>query len=109
LVGALGAGAWWYWSRPPLAPAIPVDPGRAEVRIALPVPKQRFTDITEKAGIRFHHTNGSFGKKLLPETMGSGVAFLDYAGAAKQDLLFINSCYWPGYADPNAKTQPTLA
>ena len=29
------------------------------------------TDITAKAGIRFRHTNGAFGKKLLPETMGS--------------------------------------
>src|SRR5262245_15336874 len=41
-------------------------------------PSVRFTDITAKAGIDFVHTNGSFGMKLLPETMGGGVAFFDY-------------------------------
>ncbi|HMC88615.1 MAG TPA: hypothetical protein VKI17_03665, partial [Gemmataceae bacterium] len=46
----------------------------------VPIPVVRFTDITEAAGITFRHTNGAFGKKLLPETMGSGVAFLDYDG-----------------------------
>src|SRR5262245_45860359 len=59
-----------------------------------PIPKVRFTDVTGKAGIRFVHTNGSFGKKLLPETMGSGVAFLDFNKDGKQDILFVNSCYW---------------
>ena len=32
-----------------------------------------FTDVTAAAGIRFMHNNGAFGKKYLPETMGSGV------------------------------------
>ncbi|HKB40934.1 MAG TPA: CRTAC1 family protein, partial [Gemmataceae bacterium] len=61
------------------------------------LPNVTFTDITDKAGIRFHHTNGSFGKKLLPETMGSGVAFLDFDNDGHQDLLLIDSCYWPGH------------
>jgi hypothetical protein len=69
------------------------------------VPKVRFTDITAKANIRFTHTNGSFGKKLLPETMGGGVAFLDYDNDGWQDILFINSCYWPGH---EGKGKPTL-
>ena len=38
----------------------------------------RFEDVTEKAGLRFRHNNGAFGMKYLPETMGSGLAFLDY-------------------------------
>jgi hypothetical protein len=37
-------------------------------------PPIRFTDVTDAAGIRFTHTNGAAGRKLLPETMGSGVA-----------------------------------
>jgi enediyne biosynthesis protein E4 len=61
------------------------------------VPTVRFMDVTEKAGIHFRHTNGSFGKKLLPETMGSGVAFLDFDRDGNQDILFVNSCYWPGH------------
>src|SRR5438105_5051763 len=63
----------------------------------IPPPKVRFTDITAEANIRFTHCNGSFGKKLLPETLGGGVAFLDFDKDGKQDLLFVNSCYWPGH------------
>jgi hypothetical protein len=70
----------------------------------LPVPSVHFSDWTAQAGINFHHTNGSFGKKLLPETMGSGVAILDYDGDGRQDILFVNSCYWPGF---EGKDRPT--
>ncbi len=55
-----------------------------------------FTDVTATAGIRFKHQNGSFGKKYLPETMGSGGAFLDADGDGKQDILLINGMNWPG-------------
>jgi hypothetical protein len=71
-------------------------------------PNVRFVDVTAKAGIHFVHTSGAFGKKLLPETMGSGVAFIDFDNDGHQDLLFVNSCYWPGYED-RAKPVPTLA
>src|SRR5215472_1278117 len=36
------------------------------------IPAVRFTEITTGAGLHFRHVNGGFGKKLLPETMGSG-------------------------------------
>jgi hypothetical protein len=75
-------------------------------RDALPVPTVQFRDITARAGIDFVHTNGSFGKKLLPETMGGGVAFLDFNRDGKPDLLFIDSCYWPGHEQPGKV--PTL-
>jgi hypothetical protein len=71
-------------------------------------PGIRFVDITDKAQIRFSHTNGAFGKKLLPETMGSGVAFIDFDKDGHQDLLFVNSCPWPGMED-KSKSLPTLA
>ncbi len=61
-----------------------------------PFPLQ-FTDITRAAGIRFVHNNGAFGKKYLPETMGSGCAFLDYNNDGWQDLIFINGMDWPGH------------
>ena len=60
-----------------------------------PAPEARFTDITAAAGIDFVHFNGAFGERLLPETMGGGVAFLDYNNDGHQDLLFINASPWP--------------
>jgi hypothetical protein len=54
----------------------------------------QFTDITSAAGIRFTHNAGKSGKKYLPETMGSGVAFLDADGDGWQDILLINSRDW---------------
>jgi enediyne biosynthesis protein E4 len=59
-----------------------------------------FTDITAPAKITFRHTSGAFGKKFLPETMGSGVAFLDFDGDGWPDLFFVNSTKWPGQAGP---------
>jgi hypothetical protein len=57
----------------------------------------RLTDVTNSAGIRFHHNSGAFGGKFLPETLGSGCAFLDYDGDGWQDILLINGTDWPGH------------
>src|SRR5271168_4372637 len=56
-----------------------------------------FEDVTRAAGIHFVHNNGAFGKKWLPETMGSGVAFLDYDNDGWQDILLVNGADWPGH------------
>jgi len=63
-------------------------------------PPIRFVDVTAEAGIDFRHHNGAFGKKYLPETMGSGVAFLDFDGDGRQDLLFVDSTRLPGGTTP---------
>ena len=60
----------------------------------------QFNDVTTAAGIHFRHTSGAFGKKYLPETLGSGVAFLDADGDGWQDILFVNGRNWPGQAGP---------
>jgi hypothetical protein len=57
----------------------------------------RFTDVTAQAGIHFRHNSGAFGKKYLPETMGSGVCVIDYDGDGWQDIFFVNSRNWPGH------------
>ncbi len=65
-----------------------------------------FTDVTAQAGIHFKHNSGAFGKKYLPETMGSGVCFLDYDNDGWQDILFVNSMDWPEHE--NGKSFPAL-
>ena len=57
----------------------------------------RFTDVTRPAGIHFEHNSGAFGGKFLPETLGSGCAFLDYDRDGWQDILLINGADWPGH------------
>ena len=51
-------------------------------------------DITQESGIDFTHTNGAYGSRMLPETMGGGLAFFDYNNDTHQDLLLINSVSW---------------
>src|SRR5258708_23749110 len=54
-----------------------------------------FTDVSAQAGIHFKHNSGAFGKKYLPETLGTGRAFLDYDSDGWQDILLVNSADWP--------------
>src|SRR4051812_15321758 len=68
----------------------------AAMLVAVTSPGPTFTNTTSPAGIHFKHNNGAFGKKYLPETMGSGVAFFDADGDGWSDLLMINSKNWPG-------------
>ena len=57
----------------------------------------RLTDVTTAAGIQFQHNSGAYGGKLLPETLGSGCAFLDYDADGWQDILLINGMDWPSH------------
>jgi hypothetical protein len=57
----------------------------------------RLTDVTNAAGIQFQHNSGAYGGKFLPETLGSGCAFLDYDRDGWQDILLINGMDWPGH------------
>jgi hypothetical protein len=71
-------------------------PAAAPAAVSRPAAKDVvFTDVTRAAGIEFVHTSGAFGRKYLPETMGAGLAFLDYDGDGRQDLFFVNGAEWP--------------
>jgi len=85
--------------QPEAAPASPTSPARPSGPI-------QFTDVTAQAGIHFKHNSGAFGKKYLPETMGSGVCFLDYDNDGWQDILLVNSMDWPGHK--SGKSFPAL-
>lgn len=58
------------------------------------IPRVLFREVTAEAGIAFVHNSGAQGDKLLPETMGGGVAFFDFDGDGDQDLLFVNGTGW---------------
>ena len=81
--------------------------GAAAPSPARPSGPIEFRDVTAQAGIHFKHNSGAFGKKYLPETMGSGVCVLDYDNDGWQDILFVNSMDWPGHKG-TAKSYPAL-
>ncbi len=55
----------------------------------------RFANVTAAAGLQFQHNSGAYGGKLLPETLGSGCAFLDYDADGWPDILLVNGMDWP--------------
>lgn len=61
-----------------------------------PIASPQFTDVTRAAGIEFKHNSGARGRKYMPETVGSGCAFLDFDRDGWQDILLVNSRDWPG-------------
>jgi hypothetical protein len=92
---SLGLGLFWLRShewvpaQPPVVgqslPHAPVD-----TTGAVAPPTIRFTDVTALARIAFTHVAGATGNKWYPETIGAGVAFLDYDGDGWPDILLIS-------------------
>ena len=60
-------------------------------------PGFRLVDVTKSAGLTFRHNNGAYGGTFLPETLGSGCAFIDYDADGWQDILLVNGMDWPGH------------
>jgi hypothetical protein len=62
----------------------------------------QFRDVTQQAGVKLVHNNGAFGKKFLPETMGPGVAFIDYDNDGWPDVFLVNGMDWPGHVQKHS-------
>src|SRR5690348_10438370 len=78
-------------------------PAAAAAPAARPTPQPAiaFREAAKEMGVDFTHVTGATGRKWMPETMGGGVAVLDYDGDGRPDLLFVSGTDWPG--DPRAK------
>lgn len=94
---AVAVTLWWVNRPGPQQPVrqTPLTAPETSTASKVEVPMAKFTDITKAAGIAFSHFNGAYGDKLLPETMGGGVAFFDFDADGDQDLLFVNGNDWP--------------
>jgi len=67
----------------------------------------QFRDVTGPAGIRFHHQRATSEQKLYTETMGAGVAWMDYNQDGWLDAFFVNSGFTP-FFHPDRAPQPAL-
>ena len=64
---------------------------------AEPLPK--FTDVTEKAGLKFKHNLGDSELSNIVEGTGPGGMFFDYDNDGFLDIFFVNGCWHPDISD----------
>jgi hypothetical protein len=67
----------------PAAQAMAVQPQAAEA--------PWFADITEQVGLNFVHDAGPLGKYFMPESVGSGAAFLDFDNDGRLDIYLLQN------------------
>ena len=68
--------------------AVVISPARSQVRTS--TSPEAFTNITEAAGITWKQFSGASADRFLVETMGGGVAFLDFDGDGLLDIFLVN-------------------
>ncbi len=120
MLAVIGGVAFFLLTRPKRLPPIKetkLAPVQIREATTLEIPVVKFVDVTTEVGIEFKHNNGATGRKLLPETMGGGVAVLDFDNDGDQDVLFVNSNDWPEDQDagkpsitksPSSKSPSTM-
>jgi hypothetical protein len=80
----------------------------AQLKTEVKPPKTLFVEQAAQRGIDFIQENGAIGNRMLPETMGSGVAFIDFDNDGDQDLVFANGSNW-AWNEPIDSTQHIYA
>jgi hypothetical protein len=65
-------------------------------------PRIWFEDVAELSGVRFRHIDGATDMHYVAETMGSGVAWIDFDQDGYLDLFLVQGSAFP----PDPKTMP---
>jgi tetratricopeptide (TPR) repeat protein len=94
-----------FLSHPVRLAALPARPGHPSP----PAPPRpgagpRFEDVARRAGIIYRYDCGATGNLFVGDTMGGGVALLDFDDDGWLDIYFINSCTLP--FDPQSPPAP---
>jgi enediyne biosynthesis protein E4 len=69
-------------------------------RLLAASPQEIFTDITQEAGITWQQFSGESPDRFLIETMGGGVAFVDFDNDGMLDIFFVNGGETPRGKSP---------
>ena len=100
LLGLVGAWLIWSWSRQIAVPQIRTKKNTSLImsfeRPLEIFPNLAWQKIGNEAGMDFVHFSGATGERLLPETMGGGVALFDFDNNGTLDILFVSGTNWPG-------------
>ena len=67
-----------------------------------------FVEVAAEAGIDFRHDSGAAGGLHLPETMGAGVAWIDFDGDGWLDLYLVQSGPFPPVAEGGGEAADRL-
>jgi len=106
LLGFCGACAFGGL-RPQLRRDVPANPANTHAASDANPYHVEFEDVTAAAGIHFRHERATSPQRLYPETMGAGVAWIDYNQDGFLDAFFVNSGYTP-FFHPAQPPQPSL-
>lgn len=91
LVVASGAALWWFLRERTNPSPLPSEPGL----------ETWFEDVATKAGLAFRHFDPATELHLMPETMGSGLGWIDYDNDGWPDLLCVQDGPLPPGRDPS--------
>jgi enediyne biosynthesis protein E4 len=104
----VGQPVWAFLFPPSSLPGQQTQKPRPHRRADEPNPYHvQFRDVTREAGIHFHHERASSPQRLYPETMGAGLAWIDYNQDGYLDAFFVNSGFTPNF-HPAQPPQPAL-